>query len=465
MTKPAAVKSPMVLAWLRVGVGLSILFLLLTQFRSCQISPGFGPVTDQHFRRDGHREPQLVELGRALFFEQELSGNRNISCGTCHNPQFATTDALSLPVGEGGQGVGVQRHAGRTAARARQRVSRNAPALFNLGAREFRQLFHDGRVAVDERTSSGFGTPAGEDLPHGLDSVLAAQALFPLTMATEMAGQPGENEVADAVGRAELAGEGGAWELLVERLRAIPTYVEQFTRVFDDIISPDDMRIVHVVNAIAAFEESAFRSDQSPFDRYLRGERHALTPAQIRGMHLFYGGGERCSRCHAGPFQTDHQFHSIGMPQLGPGAGDGVDGCDDFGRENVTGDAQDRYRFRTPSLRNVELTGPWGHAGGYATLEAMLEHYRQEDHGLTHYDPKQAVLPMLLEVDESDFVVMQDPKRAAAIVTSSEARSLQLTQLSRNEVSDLIAFLRALTDPRARDLHLTPGAYSNHGSE
>jgi len=90
----------------------------------------------------------------------------------------------------------------------------------------------------------------------------------------------------------------------------------------------------------------------------------------LAGMKLFYQSKERraaCAECHSGKFQTDHSFHAIAMPQVGPGKGDGdtvtVMGHDDYGREQVTGDSADRYTFRTPTLHNVTLTAPYGHSG------------------------------------------------------------------------------------------------------
>ncbi len=244
---------PIFTASVRLALGMAVAFVGLGQIQQCQIRPNFGPISDADFRSGPNLDPDLVELGRFLFFDQELSGNRNISCATCHHPLFATTDALSLSVGEGGEGLGAARSTGSDDSRVHHRVPRNAPGLFNLSARQFRSLFHDGRVAVDPGEPSGFSTPAGDALPDGLDSVLAAQALIPPTLAIEMAGQPGENEVGDAAHRGQLAGEGGVWDLLAQRLQAIPAYVHLFAAAFDDIHVADGITMVHAANAIAAF--------------------------------------------------------------------------------------------------------------------------------------------------------------------------------------------------------------------
>lgn len=134
------------------------------------------------------------------------------------------------------------------------------------------------------------------------------------------------------------------------------------------------MTIVHVGNAIGAFQGTAFRSDNSPLDRYVRGDKKALSKNATTGMQLLYGKAG-CSNCHGGLFQTNHNFHAIGMPQVGPGFGGGEFGYEDSGREGFSGDSNDRYRFRAPSLRNVFLTGAWGHDGFFKSLEAVVRYH------------------------------------------------------------------------------------------
>ncbi len=267
------------------------------------------PVTDRDYHDGGNPNPDKVQRGQSLFFDKLLSGNRNISCATCHHPLTGTGDGLSLPVGEGGLGLGPTRDTGSGRDAVHERVPRNAPALFNLGAREFRVMFHDGRLMEDSRHPSGFQSPAGDDLPPGLDNALAAQAMFPVTSGAEMAGQPGENPIADAAAAGKLAGPDGVWEQLARRLRDIPEYVALFKQAYpDEITESEDISFVHAANAIAAFEADFWRSDDSPFDRFLRGKRGAMSPSAIWGMGLFYGKAG-CHSCHGGVFQTDHGFH------------------------------------------------------------------------------------------------------------------------------------------------------------
>ncbi len=408
------------------------------------------PVTDSSFYDNGAPDPNKVKLGNLLFYDKILSGNKNISCATCHHSLTDTGDGWSLPVGEGARGLGVTRDLGTGDNAIHERVPRNSPPIFNLGWKEFSVMFHDGRVEVDPTQPSGYRTPAGDDLPLGLDNVLAAQAMFPVTSPPEMAGQEGENWIADAAAAGNLP---LVWKFVAERLRDPDNgYVDMFIDVFPDVNSAADITYVHAANAIAAFEAYDWRFDNSPFDRRLRGDFRAMSRAATRGMWLFYGRAG-CAGCHSGPFQTDLKFHAIAMPQIGPGKGDNAPGyaddLDDFGRERVTGYQNDRYRFRTPPLRNVALTGPWGHAGTYSTLEGVVTHNLHPRYWLEHYDTSQAILANRKDLAEKDFAVQNDPIRRSLIGDANELRPVWLTKW---EVADLIEFLHALTDPAAVDL-------------
>jgi cytochrome c peroxidase len=364
------------------------------------------------------------------------------------------------------------------------RVPRNSQALYFLGAREFDRLFHDGRVSKDPNNNwdSGFWSPAREQLPAGLDNVLAVQAMFPVTSAVEMAGQKGENLVATAVALDELDGADGAWALLARRLQAIPEYVERFRAAYAHIEKAEDISFVDAANAIAAFEAVAFRADLSPFDEFLRDrDPLALSLQARRGMALFYGEAN-CAACHSGKFQTDQDFHAIGMPQIGPGKSDGWDTSywqatgymarlEDHGRARETARPRDKFAFRTPTLRNVALTAPYGHSGAYNTLEEVIAHHIDPVAALDAYRTEEAALPKVEHVIETtvtgsqliykpvnparlddfqkrDTWVMNSMAQRNAIAQASE---LEPVKLSAGEIADLVAFMNALTDPRFVD--------------
>ena len=330
-----------------------------------------------------------ARIGQLLFFDPILSGNRNIACATCHHPDHGTSDALSLGIGEGGTGLGPDRRPGAGAERIIKRIPRNAPALWNLGAREVEVMFHDGRLSVSDIYDNGFDSPAQEWLPEGLNSILAAQALFPMTSQFEMAGDPKENQVAGAAyDRIDAV-----WPIIAKRVRIIPEYAEMFVAAFDDVTRPLDITITHVANALAAFEGTEFQSFDSPFDAYLAGDPSVLTPDQKAGLALFYGEAG-CAACHAGPLLTDHKFHALMLPHFGPGKTRQWDPIvRDVGRMGASDRLEDAYRFRTPSLRNVALTAPYGHNGAYATLEGIVRHHLDARAGFQDWQPQMAALP------------------------------------------------------------------------
>lgn len=383
-------------------------------------------------------DPGLAKIGRLLFYDPVLSGNRNISCGTCHHHDLASGDGLALGVGEGGVGLGLKRTTGVGADRIEKRVPRNASALFNLGAREIRVLFHDGRLSIDDIFGNGFNSPAEEYLPEGLKGILAAQALFPLTSETEMAGNPEENKIAGAAyDRIDYV-----WPLLVERVRGIDAYLEQFREVEPHLRGPGDLTIVHIANALGDFINSEWRSMDSAFDRYLAGDSVALGPAARAGMELFYGKAQ-CASCHAGKLMSDQEFHALALPHFGPGRTRRFDPyVRDVGRMAESDRLEDAYSFRTPMLRNVVLTGPWGHNGAYATLEGIVRHHLDPGAALDGWTPEMVELPPDERFAGVDFISFDDRRERERLRARVD---IEPVALSDREVSDLIAFLGALT--------------------
>ena len=381
---------------------------------------------------------KAAELGRLLFYDKVLSGNRNIACGTCHDHDLGTGDGLSLGVGEGGVGLGPDRRFGTGRDAAPKRVPRNAPPLYNLGHRDVRMLFHDGRTAVDDAYGNTFSTPAEEWLPKGLSGLAAVQALFPMTSPTEMGGQPGENDFA-AASRERID---AIWPRVAKRVTGIPEYMKLLRAAYPEVETPGDVSVVHVANAVGDFIASEWRSHDAPFDAWLAGDDDALTAEQKRGAELFYGEG-RCAQCHSGALLSDQGFHAIAVPPLGPGRTRRFDPyARDVGRMAESDDAGDAYRFRTPSLRNVALTGPYGHNGAYATLEGMVRHHLDPIAALERWDRTQTVLPGEPRFERVDFAVWEDAREMARLKAAVDIEAIDLDDA---QVADLVAFLHALT--------------------
>ena len=383
-----------------------------------------------------------AELGQLLFYDKILSGNRNISCGTCHHHDHAGTDGLSLGIGEGGVGLGPERTPGTGADAIRKRIPRNAPALWNLGHKDIEVMFHDGRLTRSDKYGNGFDSPAEEWLPQGLDNLTAAQALFPLTAQFEMAGNPGENEVTGAVHERIDYG----WPIIAKRVRTIPEYGEMFVAAFDHIDTPDQVTIVEIGNALGAFINSEWRSYDSPYDAWLAGT--PLAADAERGRQLFFQSA-RCSACHSGDLFTDQDFHALGLPAFGPGRTRRFDPIPrDVGRMGKTDLAEDAYRFRTPSLRNVALTGPYGHNGAYATLDAMIRHHTDPAASRADWTLADANLPDVPWIAAVDGAIRQDK---AEMIRQASAQDVRNISLTKAEIVDVVAFLNALTGATAME--------------
>jgi cytochrome c peroxidase len=190
---------------------------------------------------------------------------------------------------------------------------------------------------------------------------------------------------------------GETHENVVNKLNAIPGYREQFQQVFGTDANTDG-----IAKAIAAFERTIV-SGPSPYDRYLMGERGAMSPAAERGLRVFNGKGH-CTPCHSGPAFSDQSFRNlgVGMDKEKP----------DLGRYDHTKDPADQGRFKTPGLRNVAQTPPYLHDGSAKTLMDVIDVYDRG--GVPNPRLDRLVLPLAL---------------------------------TRREKADLVAFLDALTGP------------------
>ncbi|MDH4349606.1 MAG: hypothetical protein OEW56_00470, partial [Gemmatimonadota bacterium] len=268
---------------------------------------------------------------------------------------------------------------------------------------------------------------------------LSALGLFPVLSREEMRAFDG-NELAAIPDDDRPA----VWQGLMARLGAIPEYRRLFEAAYPG--TPfDAMSFAHASNAIAGFLHAELTFNDTPWDQFLRGNDQALSQPELEGAQTFLT--IRCSLCHNGPALSDNQFHNVAVAQFGPGAGDGPSGRDDFGRMRVTGDPADRYRFRTTPLRNASLTGPFGHDGAIAGLREFVEHYSESDVKLRSFDPLtlEPLLQGALLPNADDILATRDTIIDGVVLPSAV-------------VDQLMAFLGALTDPRAKNLaqRITP---------
>jgi cytochrome c peroxidase len=398
---------------------------LATEVRGLAANQGITP-----FTRPSAVRRELSLLGRALAFDKILSGNKDISCMTCHLAKLATVDGRSVAIGTGGTGLGLQRTHPQGVF-----VHRSAPALFNLSP--MRVLTWDGRVFLNT-TKNLVRTPTVQLTAPQLAALefgpISALPMFPVLSRVEMRGTTG-NELAavpDSLPRR-------TWVFLMARLGAIPQYRTLFEAAYPGQVF-DSLNFAHAGNAIGGWITDVFSFANSPWDRMLAGDDEAMTEQQLRGARAFLTTA-KCSLCHAGPMLTDQKFHNVAVPQVGPGFGDGPTGHDDFGRMRESKKLSDKYRFRTPPLRNVELTAPYGHDGAIVTLRGWVDHYTGSDVKLRNYDVNQLepALRGTLQPTTSDILLTRDTR----------LKTLAMTQQT---VDDITEFLKSLTDPAARDM-------------
>jgi cytochrome c peroxidase len=377
-----------------------------------------------------------VQLGQMLMHDKLLSGNKDISCATCHSASFKTGDARSLAVGVGGSGLGPNRQLGQ----GKTFIPRHAPELFNRGVSPWRNFFWDSRLT---KTATGFSAP-NITFPSGVENLLAAQAMVVILSRTEMRGEAGDIDINGATNELALISNDNpqaVWDAVMDRLLALEGYRTLFAAAYPGV-PLEQMGFEHAANAIAAFEIDAWTLLNSPFDRYLAGNRQALSDEAKRGALLFFGQA-KCSVCHTGPLLTDQQPHNIGIPQLGPG----IPGTQplDLGRFRQSGATLDRFAFRTPPLRNTAVTGPWMHNGAFTTLEQVIRHYDNVQVSLDTYTGQQLSADLQSTVQTSP-AVKQD---ILASLDSNVALPLNLTD---TQITELMRFMESLTDPAVNNL-------------
>ncbi|HEB63006.1 MAG TPA: cytochrome-c peroxidase [Gammaproteobacteria bacterium] len=392
---------------------------------------------------------EKATLGKRLFFSKTLAGARDSACASCHHPMLGGGDDLSLPIG--GDAInpdllGPSRLHAPTAEGFDNgpTVPRNAPTTFNIAAWQ-NVLFHDGRVTQLE---GGISTP---DSGFGVTDALAgsnlvqAQSRFPVTSPEEMKGFAHHSYDNQGI-RDLLAGRLGGYGDEANTLIDTTYWLTQFQSAFDrpDATAEEVITEQNISIAIGEYERSQVFIN-TPWKAYIDGNNAAISRNVKEGALLFFGEA-RCSSCHSGDFFTDEQFHNIAAPQIGRGKGHG-DGSEDFGRSEITGNGAEIYKFRTPTLLNVEETGPWTHAGAYTTLEAVVRHHLNPQTALDEYDFAQLAQSGIQNLD----VMKANTQKAVDALEAERIQGgtavLQNVELTDAQVSQIVDFLKALTDP------------------
>jgi cytochrome c peroxidase len=403
-----------------------------------------------------------------LFFSKSLSGDRDVACVTCHHPVLGGGDHLSLPVGVGAEYpnlIGEGRAHDSTAIHydGGPTVPRNAPTTFNVAAWD-KVLFQDGRLESLGKTAKaggndglGIRTPVMAfnvaDSMAGA-SLSIAQARFPITAPAEMKGF-NLNTTNKQIVRAYLASRLGGFAAGAGKLKNTNYWLKQFRIAFMKPTAAAEYLITEQNIAIVLSEyERSQAFTYSPWRRYIEGDHQAISETAKQGALLFFRtkkqGGANCASCHQGDLFSDEGFHNIAMPQIGRGKKDGETKTSDFGRFRETKDENDKYAFRTPSLLNSEVTGPWSHAGAYTDLKAIIQHHLNPQTAMNNYDFNQ-----LKQIGIKNLDKMQTNTQAAldklALDRSLGKNVIELINLSDQQVDSLVTFLKTLTDPCVKD--------------
>lgn len=407
----------------------------------------------------------LSQLGMELFYTKALGGMDDSACVSCHHPALGGGDGLPMSIGVEADNPDML-GPGRTHPDG-PLVPRNAPTTFNSALWD-QFMFHDGRVESMGKTpgmngADGYGIRTPDrtwgypDLTVADANLVQAQARFPVTSQEEMRGvdfgtdrgvgsslmnQNTRERLAQIIGG---YGEGAG---VLETNNWLP----KFQKAFHSAANAETLvTFDNIVLAISEYERSQIFVNNA-WKKYVQGDRNAIGESAKRGAVLFFTpaekGGADCAVCHRGDFFTDEQFYAIAIPQIGIGKGSGIYGDDDYGRFLETGNPDDKYAFRNPTLLNVEVTGPYGHDGAYATLEGIVRHHLNPDAAIKNYDYTQ--LDPSIRVYNAAMYTQQ----AWAQVKANRAHGIRTVQdiaLTDVQVQDLVNFLVTLTDPCVKD--------------
>ncbi|HEU4477237.1 MAG TPA: cytochrome c peroxidase, partial [Pyrinomonadaceae bacterium] len=377
---------------------------------------------------------QLAALGRLAFHDSLLGLNDDNSCAGCHAAPLGFGDSQSIAIGvENNNIVGPDRVGPRN--------QRRAPIVLNNVF--FPALMWNSRFnsvsgnPFDNSAGFQFPLPEGFSL-SALPHLLTAQAFIPTTEKPEMTGfhpsVPGTND--------------GIRAAVVDRLNANGEYRKLFGQNFPEVKSGAPVTYEMLARAIAEFEFTLVFAN-APIDKFARGQKNAMTDDEKRGALIFFGSGN-CVSCHAVSGQSNEMFsdfrqHVAGIPQIAPAVGnvtfDGPGANEDFGLEQVTGNPNDRYAFRTSPLRNLALQPTFFHNGCFTRLEDAVRYHLDAIGSAPSYNPVAAGL-------DADLQGPQGPM-APVLARIAPALATPVT-LSSDEFRQLIAFLRTgLLDPKA----------------
>ncbi len=276
---------------------------------------------------DNPMTSEKTELGKLLFFDPILSGNKDVACATCHHPEYGFAESLEISIGVNGSGLGLSRAFNQP--NDIPFVKRNSQTVVNTA---FNGL-------TNGEPKVGSQAPMFWDLRV---KSLENQALEPIKALEEMRGHAYE--------------QSDALDKVLSRLKQIAEYRQLFKEAFgaENAITKENLG-----KAIAAYERTII-GNNSRFDQYMRGNHSILSHNELDGLNLFLKDG--CTKCHHGPMFSDFKTHVMGV------ADNGKLKSPDDGFEK-------RYAFRTPSLRNLRTTYPYMHNGKLKTLENVLEFY------------------------------------------------------------------------------------------
>ena len=277
---------------------------------------------------DNPSTPEKVALGRLLFFDPVLSGNKDVSCATCHQPEFNYAEFLETSIGVNGVGRGQNRRF--VDPNDIPFVKRNSQSVLNTAFNGIKN-----NEEYDPASAPMFWDMRAKGLEQ--------QALEPIKTLEEMRGNGFH--------------ESGILDEVVTRLSRIPEYRRLFSMAFPK--EPSPVSQLNLARAIAAYERTLVATN-TRFDQYMRGDSNALSTGEKEGMNAFLVTG--CAKCHSGPMFSDFKLHTLGVP-------------DTENRKESDSGADKKYAFRTPTLRNLRFTGPYMHSGKFATLDQVLMFY------------------------------------------------------------------------------------------